>query len=366
VRNGLSPHGQERVTSMLRKYRDVFRIKLGPDPPAKVAPLRIKIKEEARPYRSPQRRYAPPQHAFISTTVQKLEAVGAVYKNPKARWASPALAVAKPGKEGFRFTVDLRGPNAQTEPIASAMPHLESILQSVEGSTCFAKIDMAHAYWQCPLATESQEMMSIQTPIGVYSPTRLLQGSTDAGNHYQAVTHAIFQEELSGRLLQWLDDFLLHAKNEGELLNSLEKYFAVCARYGLKIHAEKSEFFTKLARFCGRIISADGVRFDPQRLTVLLNMKTPSHAGELQQLLCATNWMRPSIPSYAKIVAPLHELLESVYREAGSRKKRSIAKVSLTNQWGTAHDNAFALIKEQLARSTKISHPRRGTSCACS
>ena len=136
------------------------------------------------------------------------------------------MAVPKPGTEGFRFTVDLRGPNAQTEPIVSAMPHLESQLQTVEGSKCFAKIDMAHAYWQVPIANDSQEMMSIQTPLGVYSSTRLLQGGTDAGNHYRAVTHSAFQEKVR-RFLQWLDDFLIHAAKEDSLLDELESFFAV-------------------------------------------------------------------------------------------------------------------------------------------
>ncbi len=48
------------------------------------------------------------------------------------------------------------------------MLHPESLLQSTQGSSCLAKVDMAHAYWQLPLAPESQEMLSIQTPLGVW------------------------------------------------------------------------------------------------------------------------------------------------------------------------------------------------------
>ena len=150
---------------LMDQFREVFRIKLGRDPPASVRPLQIALKAKAGVRRASQRRYAPPQHDFICSTIKKLEKVGAVYKNPTSQWASPALAVAKPCKEGFRFTVDLRGPNADTEPIVSAMPHLESLLQSVQGSTCFAKMDMSHAYWQLPLHPSSQETMSIQTPL---------------------------------------------------------------------------------------------------------------------------------------------------------------------------------------------------------
>lgn len=252
--NGITDTGAIQLTHMLHDFKDVFRINLNPDPPAKVAPLRIKVKENGGPRRSPQRRYAPMQRVFIANTIRQLEQVGAVYKNPTAKWASPALAVQKPGSEQLRFTVDLRAPNAQTEPIASAMPHLDSMLYAAERSTRFAKIDMAHAYWQLPLASDSQELLSIQTPLGVYSSNRLLQGSTDAGNYFQAVTQEAFHP-LSQNLIQWLDDFLVHAVNEKDILQALQPFFAICKEYGFKIHAKKSHLFLKEANFCGRIIS---------------------------------------------------------------------------------------------------------------
>ena len=355
--NGISDNGKNRLINLLRKYRDVFRIKLGPDEPAKVPPLVITPAEGAQPYRSPQRRYAPMQREFITRTIKELEAVGAIYKNPSARWASPALAVPKPGTNKLRFTVDLRGPNARTVPITSAMPHLESQLQDVSGSRCFANLDLAHGYWQVPLSKESQEMMSIQTPIGVYSSRRLLQGGTDSGNHFQAV----LQQKLDGRVekyLQWIDDFLFYAKNENELLDSLEAFFAVCNEVGIKIHAEKGSFFGNEATFCGRKFTAQGMEYHPRHFESLLAMKKPMMADELQQLLCATNWMRSSIPAYAETIAPLHELMEQAYKKAGKRTKHAVRKISLASDWGANHDAAFDSIIKQLAAKVKIAHPK--------
>ncbi len=167
--SGISLSGAKQLKYLLNKYRDVFRIKLGPDTPAKVAPLVITRSDNAKPFSSPPRRYAPAQRKFIIRTIRELEAVGAIYKNNSVRWASPALAVPKPGSAKLSFTVDFRGPNSSTVPLQSSMPHLKSLLQDIEGSKYFANIDLAHGYWQISLAKESQEMTSIQTPIGVYS-----------------------------------------------------------------------------------------------------------------------------------------------------------------------------------------------------
>jgi hypothetical protein len=149
------------------------------------------------------------------------------------------VAAPKPGSsEGFRFTVELRAPNAQTNPMASAMPNLEAMLQTTEGSSYYAKIDMCHAYWQLPLDKEIPEYMSIQTPLGVHTPTRTLQGGTDAGNNFQASTSEVFSA-LRANVLQWIDNFVIHARSEDQLLTLLGQYFSKCAEVGLKVHAEK-------------------------------------------------------------------------------------------------------------------------------
>lgn len=92
------------------------------------------------------------------------------------------------GKLYTWFTVHLKGPNTHTVLIQLAMSHLEKPLQAKTVSVCFAKIDFAHAYWQRPLPPESHKMLSIRTPLGLHSSSRLLQGSTDADSHLQIVT----------------------------------------------------------------------------------------------------------------------------------------------------------------------------------
>lgn len=198
--------------------------------------------------------------------------------------------------------------------------------------------------------------MSIQTPLGVHTPSRVLQGSTDAGNHFQSVTAQIFSE--IRRLLQWLDGFLIHAENEGELLQHLSRFFELSRRLRLKLHAEKIELFLKQATFCGRIIDSRGVRFNPRKLDTLLNMKTPEFAADLQQFLCAANWMRTSIPEYSKIIYPLRLIMESCWNKTGKRTKRAICKVSFSGLWGTKQDYAFQQIQHYLPQAIKLAHQK--------
>lgn len=354
---GMNPRNVDKCEAMMRKYMSIFRIKLGSDPPAKVDEYRVSLRENFRPFRSTQRRYAPTQKVFIEATIRSLERIGAVKYNPTARWASPALAVPKPGTNSFRFTVDLRGVNQQTVPVASAMPDLESMIRSVGDSKVFAKMDMVHAYWQIPLHLDSQECMSIQTPAGVFTPQRILQGSTDAGNHFQSVTSQIFIP-ISDFLLQWVDDFLLHSRDEDELVVHLEKFFKLCFDFNLKLHPGKVQLYEKSVTFCGRILDDKGVRFDPRNLAALRDMKYPTTGGELQQFMCATNWMRMGIPNYAETVGPLHKLMEECYIAVGKRTKKSVAKLKLGENWGPEHSKAFEAIRKYLQNAITLAFPK--------
>ena len=250
----------------------MFRTKTGPDPPASIDPFRIRIKPGCTLRLATQGRYTTPQRAFISSTIKDLEKVKAVYANPQATWASTALAVHKSGPDNFRFTVDLRGPNSEAIPIASAMPDLEGMISGTAGGKVFPMLDMIRAYWLLPLHPNPQECMSIQTPLGVFIPTRVLQDSTNAGNHFQSATAQVFME-LQESLVQWKDDFLMHAESEERLLKLIQKFLELCARFGLTLHARRVDFFLKEAKFYGRVIEKDGVRYDPHEMDTLMKMR---------------------------------------------------------------------------------------------
>jgi Reverse transcriptase (RNA-dependent DNA polymerase) len=243
--NGMSNAGIKMLDKMFSQHRDIWRTRMAADPPAKVEPIQVELKPCTRPVRAAQRRFSPPQAAFIRRSIKELEACGALYSNPTAKWAIPVVAAPKPGsKSGFRFTEDLRVPNSRTQPMANPMPSLETVLQEVVGCTCFVNIDFSSAYWQIPLAKEAQEILSVQTPDGVCTTTRSLQGSSNAGQHFTAVTSDAFCE-LRSAIFKYLDDFLLHAKDENELLGLLQRFFGSAPILGSSYMPESHPYSCK-------------------------------------------------------------------------------------------------------------------------
>jgi hypothetical protein len=122
----MSTDGVQSLRQLVTECKDVFRLKLGADPPANVKLLVIKLRDGAEPVRMSARKYAPPQLKVMRDNVCELEELGLVVNNTGAEWASPPLILPKPGPDLYRMTVDLRVPNASTKPTAWPMFNLQN------------------------------------------------------------------------------------------------------------------------------------------------------------------------------------------------------------------------------------------------
>ena len=119
---------------------------------------------------------------------------------------------------------------------------------------------------------------------------------------------------------------------------------------------EKRNPITRKAKWCGRIITADGITLDPRRIDGLLSMQRPETAGDLQLFICAINWMRKGIPEYNKKVGPLQTLLLTLTKNHGSNKK-ALEKVQLgPDIWTPEVHNMFEEIKRLIADRVTLSH----------
>ncbi|KAE9298670.1 hypothetical protein PR003_g23177 [Phytophthora rubi] len=80
-------------------------------------------------------------------------------------------------------------------------------------------------------------------------------------------------------------------------------------------------------------------------------MQLPQTGADLQQFLCASNWMRQSIPEYTRISAVLYDALERAAKVSGSRKKKMLGKINLVDvAWGAQETAGFEDVRQALLR----------------
>ncbi|GMF49472.1 unnamed protein product [Phytophthora fragariaefolia] len=283
---GLSAKGVKQLREILLRRQDSFRLEFGRDPPVKVAPLQVRMKVNAQPTKAQPRHHSPDDRAFLDCHTSKLLEFRLVFPNHRSRWAAPR-SVRKKEQDSDptadpRMTIDTRGVNERTDAMPWPMPVLEVVLGALEGAKVFFALDWFRGYSQLPLHEDSQEPFTFITHRGMYTPTRVPMGATNAVVYCQGVVEEIFGDLLGNGILEWLDHILGYADFGNELLQLLDQVLARCEACELKLHAKKCDFFEIEVKWCGKMVPAVGVRHCPDRVQGLVEMQPPQMAGYLQ------------------------------------------------------------------------------------
>ena len=92
----------------------------------------------------------------------------------------------------------------------------------------------------------------------------------------------------------------------------------------------------------GHVVSADGIKLNPCKVSAVLDFPAPGSVKELKQFVGLTNYYHKFIHNYASIAEPLQKLLKG--------KKKLL-------QWTTGCQQAFDTLKSKLTTSPILGYP---------
>ena len=84
-----------RLASLIYWYQDLFRAEFAADPPVKVPPLKVQIKEGIEPVMARSKRCRPLHSNILKEHILSQEEHNLVYRNPDSRWGSAPRIVAE-------------------------------------------------------------------------------------------------------------------------------------------------------------------------------------------------------------------------------------------------------------------------------
>ena len=163
---------------------------------------------------------------------------------------SPSSCVPKKNPDGsvaknkFRLVGDFRQRNKRTKPQKYLIPRLDDIVHHLLGAAHFASFDQLKGYWQVLIDPNDAHLFAFSTPFGNYEYLRCPMGAINSGPHFQKCMQSVIEPLLYICVLQYVDDSLLYAATEADLLDALDKYFTCLARFNIKLHPSKAQFYT--------------------------------------------------------------------------------------------------------------------------
>ncbi|GFQ84883.1 retrovirus-related Pol polyprotein from transposon 17.6 [Trichonephila clavata] len=144
--------------------------------------------------------------------------------------------------------------------------------------------------------------------------------------------------------LVYLDDIIIVGRSFEEHFNNIRRVLQKLKEANLKLSPSKCHLFRREVTYLGHIISAEGVRTDPDKISAVKNWKSPTYVHQLRSFLGLCIYYRKFVKDFSTIARPLHKLTEA--------KQKFI--------WTNECNNAFNKLKDALTSAPILAYPEAG------
>ena len=203
-------------------------------------------------------------------------------------WVSNLVIVEKANKN-LRSCSDPPDLNEAIEKEDFKPPSLETISSTLNGCKAFSVVDMSNCYWHQKFMEESSFLCVFNSHFGPF-------GISCASEVAQKMVEKHFAD-ISGAL-PIFDDIIIGGRDEQEHNLILGKVLKTARERNIKFNKDKIQFRVNKVKYMGEVVSELEFSPDPDKISAIRNMPTPSCKQDLQILL----GMKLSCQVYSKHV----------------------------------------------------------------
>ncbi|KAE8893524.1 hypothetical protein PF005_g25012 [Phytophthora fragariae] len=221
------------------------------------------------------------------------------------------------------------------------------VLDSMSGSVIYSAIDLTDGFYHILMRESDIPLTAVSTPSGMLWEWLVMpQGLKNAPATFnRLVSHVL--RPLRDFAPSYFDDIFVHSRAEGDLsavevhVRRLRQVFQVMRENKLYANLKKCVFCAPEIPVLGCYVSKNGVRADPEKISSICSLPTPTSPTELRQWLGLANYLHKYTKDYAGLIQPLSSLL----------------KKDATWLWRPEHQSAFDSVKKSLASAPILMLP---------
>lgn len=301
--------------------------------------LHLHVDHTVEPIAQPVRRIPFSLHQKVDKKLDELLEMGIIEKAPDkpSKWISPLVVVPKSDGD-VRICVDMRRANSAITRERHPIPNIEDVLNNMNGSTVFSKLDLKWGFHQIELDEESRDITTFVSHRGLFRYTRLMFGITSAPEKYQQIIKGVLRECKGAENIA--DDIIVHAPTTSEHDENLRSVLKKLQSVGLTLNADKCQFRLPKLTFFGHDLGKNGISPSEEKVSAILNAERPTNISELRSFLGLVQYSAKFLPNFSEVSEPL----------------RKLTRKNCTFVWSTEQDNAFEKLKTMITQADTLAY----------
>ena len=161
------------------------------------------------------------------------------------------------------------------------LPHIDDILATLGEARVFTSLDLRSGYFQIPLDDDAKEKCTFTSHRGLFSFNVLPFGLTSAPSLFTSLMTQVL-DGINGKFAAaYLDDIVIYSRNPPEHLLHLREVFLRLRKFDLKLKRKKCEFMEAQIVYLGFIVSKDGIKVDPEKVSAIQDMRPPKGSARV-------------------------------------------------------------------------------------
>lgn len=334
-------HGPQ-LKSMLSSYRQVFEGITGL-PPSRVTDHEISLIPGSNPPYRPLYPLSPMELDLMKRELERLLELGHI-KPSVSPYGAPVFFVQQ--KDKWRMVIDYRALNKITVKNRCALPNMTELVSRLTGARVFSKLDLQSGFHQIRIKANDTDKTAFRTKYGHYEFNVLPFGLCNSPATFQSTMNQVFRPLIDKCVVVYIDDVLVYSPTPEQHIKDLEQVLQLLQEHSLVTNLAKCRFFVSEVNYLGLNIKFNQVTPDPDRVNVIQDWPTPRSVHDLRRFLGLCNTLLRFVPEYARLAAPLSDLLQ------GSPSKHD----SLTD-WSKSHEEAFVSLKNAIMNFATLTMP---------
>jgi hypothetical protein len=174
-------------------------------------------------------------------------------------------------------------------------------------STLFSSLDLSSGFWQMPLKESDQDYTAFTLPgTGQFKWTVGAMGLMGCPASFSRLMETVMAD--LPNVVTYIDDVLVHSRNNSQHLHHLEASLIRIRAHGLKLNLDKCDFAAPSIQYLGHTLNHHGITPGVGKMEALARTPPPTTVTMVKSLCGLLNYFRSYISQFARRAKPLFQL----------------------------------------------------------